>query len=158
MRGSFAVAERHTAQAAEQSRGLQGSLAPIIADGQTFVLRRTQGRHLDLEPLLRRHADRLPHMRGWRCALALVLAELGRTDEARKELEQLAADDFGVLARDATWLFAASMLAELCALLRDDRRARAACTSCSRRSRGATRSRWAPPTSGRSRAISGCSR
>ena len=124
MRGSFAVAERHTAQAAEQSRGLQGSLAPIIADGQTFVLRRTQGRHLDLEPLLRRHADRLPHMRGWRCALALVLAELGRTDEARKELEQLAADDFGVLARDATWLFAASMLAELCALLGDRLRAR----------------------------------
>jgi hypothetical protein len=124
MRGSFDVAERHTAQAVAQSRGVQGSLAPIIADGQTFVLRRTQGRHLDLEPLLRRHADRLPSMRGWRCALALVLAELGRTDEARKELDQLAADDFATLPRDATWLFAASMLAELCALLGDRSRAR----------------------------------
>ena len=124
MRGSFAAAERHTAQAVEQARGVQGSLAPIIADGQTFVLRRSQGRHLGLEPMLRRHADRLPYMRGWRCALALVLAELGRTDEARKELDQLAADDFRALARDATWLFAASMLAELCALLGDRPRAR----------------------------------
>ena len=124
MRGEFAVAEAFTAEAMDRARDVEGSLAPVIADAQTFLLRRTQGRHLDLEPFLRSRADRLPSMRSWRCALALVLAELGRLDEARKELDQLAARDFGELPRDATWLVSASMLAELCARLGDSARAR----------------------------------
>jgi len=87
-------------------------------------VRRTQGRHLDLEPLVRKNADRLPAMRRWRCGLALVLAELGREDEARRELEHLAVADFEDVPRDALWLVAMSLLAELCTLLHDRRRAR----------------------------------
>lgn len=124
MRGDFTAAEHFTAEAVAQSRDLHGSIAPIIADAQTFLVRRTQGRHLDLEPLVRRNADRLPAMRRWRCGLALVLAELGREDEARRELEQLAAADFEDVPRDALWLVATSLLAELCALLGDRVRAR----------------------------------
>jgi hypothetical protein len=124
MRGDFAAAERFTAEAVAQSRDVPGSIAPIIADAQTFSVRRTQGRHLDLEPLVRKNADRLPAMRRWRCGLALVLAELGRVDEARRELEHLAADDFDDVPRDALWLVAMSLLAELCTLLHDRPRAR----------------------------------
>ena len=83
-----------------------------------------QGRHADLEPLVRRNADRLPAMRRWRCGLALVLAELGREDEARRELEHLAAADFEDVPRDALWLVSMALLAELCALLDDRPRAR----------------------------------
>ena len=123
-----AASSRHpsgfTAEAAAQSRDVPGSIAPIIADAQTFLVRRTQGRHLDLEPLVRKNADRLPAMRRWRCGLALVLAELGREDEARRELEQLAAADFEDIPRDALWLVSMSLLAELCALLDDRPRAR----------------------------------
>jgi hypothetical protein len=83
-----------------------------------------QGRHRELEPLVRRNADRLPAMRRWRCGLALVLAELGREDEARRELEHLAAADFEDVPRDALWLVAMALLAELCTLLDDRPRAR----------------------------------
>ena len=124
MRGEFELAERYTAEAVAQSRDVRGSIAPIIADAQTFLVRRTQGRHLDLEPLVRRNADRLPAMRRWRCGLALVLAELGREDEARRELEHLAAAGFDDIPRDALWLVAMSLLAELCTLLGDRPRAR----------------------------------
>lgn len=124
MRGDFAASERFSAEAVAQSRDVPGSIAPIIADAQTFLVRRTQGRHLDLEPLVRRNADRLPAMRRWRCGLALVLAELGREDEARRELEHLAACDFEDVPRDALWLVAMSLLAELCTLLDDRSRAR----------------------------------
>ena len=124
MRGDFDAAERLTAEAAAQSRDVPGSIAPIIADAQTFLTRRTQARHLDLEPLVRKNANRLPAMRRWRCGLALVLAELGREEEARRELEQLAAAGFEDVPRDALWLVALSLLAELCTLLGDRARAR----------------------------------
>jgi hypothetical protein len=124
LRGDFAASERFTAEAVAQSRDVPGSIAPIIADAQTFLVRRTQGRHLDLEPLVRKNADRLPAMRRWRCGLALVLAELGRADEARRELEHLAAADFEDVPRDALWLVSMSLLAELCTLLHDRPRAR----------------------------------
>jgi tetratricopeptide (TPR) repeat protein len=124
MRGEFAAAERFTAEAVERARGVHGSIAPIIADAQTFLLHRNEGRHEGLEPLLRRNADQLPAMADWRCALALVLAETGRHDEARKELDTFAASDFADIPRGATWLPALAMLGELCALLDDAVRAR----------------------------------
>ena len=123
LHGDFVAAEYFTARAVTQSRDVRGSIGPIIADAQTFLVRRTQGRHLDLEPLVRDAAGRLPAMRLWRCGLALVLADLGREEEARRELEHLAAADFDDIPRDALWLVAMSLLAELCALLGDTRRA-----------------------------------
>jgi hypothetical protein len=124
LRGDFEVSERCTADAAAQAEDTPGSMAPIIADAQRFAALRTQGRLHELEPLVRRNADRLPAMRRWRCGLALVLAELGREDEARRELEQLAADDFDDIPRDALWLVAMALLAELCTLLDEQPRAR----------------------------------
>jgi tetratricopeptide (TPR) repeat protein len=123
LRGDFAAAERFTTEAVEQSRDVRGSIAPIIADEQTCFALRMRGRLRDLEPLVRRNAHRLPAMRRWRCGLALVLAELGREDEARRELEHLAAADFEDVPRDALWLVSMSLLAELCARLDDRRRA-----------------------------------
>lgn len=124
MRGEFVAAERFTAEAVEVADQVRGSMAPMIVDAQTFLLRRTQGRHLDLEPFLRHIADRQPAMRRWRCALALLLGEMGRLDEARNELDQLAERDFECLRHDVSWLLAVSMLAELCTLLGDRPRAR----------------------------------
>jgi hypothetical protein len=123
LRGDFDAADRCTADAAAQALELAGSIAPIIADAQTFAVRRAQGRQGDVEPLVRKNADSLPAMPRWRCGLALVLAELGREDEARRELEHLAANDFDDIPRDALWLVAMALLAELCALLDDRPRA-----------------------------------
>jgi AAA ATPase domain len=124
LRGDFDAAEACTEEAEAQARNVPGSMAPIIADAQTFLVLRTRGRQRDLEPLVRKNADRLPAMRRWRCGLALVLAEIGREEEARRELEHLAAADFDDIPRDALWLVAMSLLAELCAQLDDQPRAR----------------------------------
>ena len=124
LRGDFEAAVGVAATAAERARDLRGSIASIRADAQTFVVLRAQGRHRELEPLVRGNAERLPAMRAWRCALALLVAELGREEEARWELEHLAAADFDDIPRDALWLVAMSLLAELCAVLGDGPRAR----------------------------------
>jgi tetratricopeptide (TPR) repeat protein len=123
MRGDLDEAERFTAEAVERARDVRGSLVPIIADVQRFLLHRSLGRHRELVPMLRRNADRLPAMQDWRCALALVLAETGRVEEARKELDQFAASDFAQIPRGAAWLPTLAMLAELSALLGDRPRA-----------------------------------
>ncbi len=124
MRGEFAVAERLTAEAIEQSDEVYGSMSQLVADGQRFLQQRVRGRDLVAEPFLRRHAAAVPVMRRWRCMLAVRMADDGRLDDARKELDTLAADDFRDYPRDALWLFAMALLAELCALLGDARRAR----------------------------------
>ena len=124
MRGDFGEAERLTAEAAERSTTIAGSMSQLVADGQRFLQRRLCGRHLDAELLLRQRANDVPLMRRWRCTLAVVIAENGRLDEARRELDVLAAEDFRDFPRDAPWLHAMSLLAELSALVGDARRAR----------------------------------
>jgi hypothetical protein len=69
---------------------------------------------------VRRFIDIYPMLQAWRAALALLLIELGRIDEARTEFETLAADE---LPRDANWLIGVTLLAEVCGALGDGARA-----------------------------------
>jgi DNA-binding SARP family transcriptional activator len=55
----------------------------------------------------------------FRCALALLHARLGRLEEAKRVLDELAKDDFMALPFDAEWLYGMSLLAETSALLGD---------------------------------------
>jgi hypothetical protein len=64
-----------------------------------------------------------PAVPAWRCTLALMLLELGREDAARAEFEALATAGFDVLPRDAQWLIATTLLAEVCGRLGDAERA-----------------------------------
>jgi class 3 adenylate cyclase/DNA polymerase III delta prime subunit len=57
--------------------------------------------------------------------LALLHSELGREAEARSEFEPLAANDFAGLTMDGSWAFLAAILSQVCAFLRDERRAAA---------------------------------
>ena len=54
---------------------------------------------------------------------ALLLVELGRPDEARAEFEEVAEGGFAAFPRDANWLIAITLMAEVCGALR--RRGRA---------------------------------
>jgi len=124
MRGELDQAERFLADVLDRARDVRGSVAPIAADAQMFLLRRIRGTHGELEGMLRRNAGRLPAMHDWRAALALVLAETDRVEQARKKLDELADDDFAAIPRGATWLPTLALLAELCALIGDVERAR----------------------------------
>src|SRR5205823_7503436 len=51
------------------------------------------------------------------CGKALLACELGRHDEARAIISPFAADGFGGIPRDSSWLPSMSMLSQACALL-----------------------------------------
>ncbi len=55
----------------------------------------------------------------WRMGLALVYSELGREEDAQRELDQAAEDGLTAGRKDVNWLFAAAQLAEVCASLND---------------------------------------
>jgi tetratricopeptide (TPR) repeat protein len=59
----------------------------------------------------------------FRCVLANLYAELERRDDARAELEEVAAHGFSALPRDNAWLFAMSWLPEVLEFLGDTTRA-----------------------------------
>ena len=90
-----------------------------------FNIRREQGRLEEVEPSVRRFIELYPALVAWRAALALLLVELGRMDEARAEFEALAAAGFDDLPRDANWLIGVTLLAEVCGALGDGERAEA---------------------------------
>jgi tetratricopeptide (TPR) repeat protein len=123
-RGQFVEAQGHVQDACEPALGLELSMAKLISDGQLFFIRRAQGRHYDDIAFLRGYAERFVLMQRWRLMLVLVLAETGSVDEARKELDELAAHDFEDFPRDAPWLFAMSLLGQICVVLDDRERAR----------------------------------
>jgi DNA-binding winged helix-turn-helix (wHTH) protein/tetratricopeptide (TPR) repeat protein len=91
---------------------------------QLFGLRHAQGRLHEIEPALAGFVTAQRADVGWRCSLAALYSELGRTGEARAEFEALAADDFAALSEDMFRLAALGILAETCAVLDDAARAR----------------------------------
>ena len=90
---------------------------------QLFTLRREQDRLGELEDDVRRFARLYPTLPVWRCALAYLLAADGRLDEARAELDRLAAGDFADLPQDGNWFVAVASLAETAAIVGDAPRA-----------------------------------
>src|SRR5262249_939796 len=90
---------------------------------QMFTLRRDQGRLAEVESALRVFVQVQGAAAAWRPGLALIYAELGMREEARAEFEQLAANDFGGLPRDALWGVCLAYLAEVCTFLGDRDRA-----------------------------------
>jgi ATP/maltotriose-dependent transcriptional regulator MalT len=58
-----------------------------------------------------------------RVASVILLAESGQVEEARERFAEFASADFADLARDAYWLATVVLLADLCVLLQDRRRA-----------------------------------
>src|SRR5262249_5383643 len=61
---------------------------------QLFGIRREQGRLDELSPLLDLMSGELEYAGAWRPGLVALLAELGRDEEARAELNRLRADGF----------------------------------------------------------------
>jgi tetratricopeptide (TPR) repeat protein len=88
-----------------------------------FNIRREQGRLAEVEGAVRGFIELYPAIPAWRSALALLLIELGRPDEARAEFESTAEGGFSEFPRDANWLIAITLLAEVCGGLGDAARA-----------------------------------
>jgi DNA-binding SARP family transcriptional activator/tetratricopeptide (TPR) repeat protein len=120
--GRFDEAERLAEATLEIGRHGQAENALNAYAQAMFNIRREQGRLAEVEPAVRGFIDLYPALVAWRPALGLLLIELGRTDEARAEFEALAEGGFD-LPRDANWLIAVTLLAEVCGALGDGARA-----------------------------------
>jgi len=55
----------------------------------------------------------------WKCALAWILAEVGRTDEAKALLAELCADNFAAIPLDGNWPAAMALLSLACTRSRE---------------------------------------
>ena len=109
---ALAIGQRSEGQNALQMYGLQN-----------YAIRREQGRVDEMEAGARGFVQQFPAAPAWRTALAFILCEVGKEDEARAEFEQLAKDDFAAIPRDGNWPIAVVLLAEICTTLGDTKRA-----------------------------------
>ncbi len=123
LEGRFDDAEPLIAQALQIGRRMPGLDAPGVYGMQMFTLRCEQGRLAEIAPLLRALVATMPDAGIWRPGLALLYTELGFVDDARREFEVLAADDFAVVKHDALRGASLAYLAQVCAVLGDARRA-----------------------------------
>jgi tetratricopeptide (TPR) repeat protein len=123
MRGEFDEAQALIE--AILSRSQESNDRSTIALAQLFLLQRERGQLHDILPVAQQAIAENPGLAGFRAALGLGNSDIGRSDAAQQEFDALCADGFASVPRDMTWTGSLSILAELCATLRDARRAEA---------------------------------
>jgi DNA-binding CsgD family transcriptional regulator/tetratricopeptide (TPR) repeat protein len=117
--GRFAQAEELMEQGLATGRRAGDQAVGNYYIGVIATLRFMQGRLAELAELTRDAATRFPAMVVFRTALAAALAEAGRADQARVEVERLTAGDLAAVPRDPAWSFSLATLALACYHLGD---------------------------------------
>jgi DNA-binding NarL/FixJ family response regulator len=112
--GRFGQAEELMEQGLAAGRRAGDQAVGNYYTGVIASLRFMQGRLGELTELARDAATRFPAMVVFRAALAAMLAETGRADEARAEVESLAARDLAAVPRDPAWSYSLACLALAC--------------------------------------------
>jgi DNA-binding SARP family transcriptional activator len=115
LEGRFDEAEQLITETRSLGERAQSWNAAVTYGLQLYVLRREQGRPGEVEELVRRAAKDFATYPIWRCVFVNMLAELGATDEARAELDALAANRFSRLPFDEEWEVSLCFLAETAA-------------------------------------------
>jgi len=88
-----------------------------------FAYRRLRGGLEELVPLIKAMVEQYPLVPAWRSGYAYLYRELAMVDEAREQLDVLAADDFAMLPHDGNYMVGAAILANVCNMLEDKERA-----------------------------------
>lgn len=115
--GRFEEAEPLIAEALALGERAQSSDAVLSQRIQLFTLHRERGSLKEVEPLVERSVEEYRARPMFRCMLALVHAETGRTSEARRALDALAEGEFAALPRTNEWLFSMSFLTDAAAVI-----------------------------------------
>ena len=125
MDGEFALAESLI------TVELQPSTPHTLAEDETsaatfhqFLLRREQGRPAEAVELVRAAAENYVWYPLHRAALALLLVDLARHEEAESIFNDLSQDSFAALYRDNEWLLGMGLVSEACTLVGDEPAAR----------------------------------
>ena len=121
-KGELQLAERLSAEAL--AMGQRAGYPAVRTVGvQLFALRREQGRLDELEASARGIVEVYPTVPGFAASLAALYMEIEREADARSVFERLAGEGFEAIPRDWFWLISMSLLSQVCAYLRDARRA-----------------------------------
>ena len=94
----------------------------VYAAQQWWLLRLQGQTGLLLDPW-RGYVEDHPEIASVRIQLARLYAEVGRLEDARRELEHLGADPLADVSRDDNWTFFAAVAADVCADVADTERA-----------------------------------
>jgi tetratricopeptide (TPR) repeat protein len=120
MEGDFARAEELMASEMADAPFTLARDEVSAARMHRFLLLREQGRLTELEEAARASLDDFPWYPVHRAVLVCLLVEIGREDEARAGLVELATDEFRAIYLDNEWLLGTSLAADACALLGDE--------------------------------------
>lgn len=90
---------------------------------QLFAIRWHQGRLDEIADMADQIMSSTPDYAPWRAGVGVMKAELGNSAGAAEELDHLAADGFVHILRDRVWLVTIALIAQLCVLLQDAKRA-----------------------------------
>jgi DNA-binding SARP family transcriptional activator len=121
--GDYTNAETWLAEAHELGRHAYPDEARSAYVSHLYLLQRERGQPELAHDALREMAVDSPARPFFRCALAALAVDLGRTTEARRLLEELAPDRFEIVPRDNEWPLSAAFLIEVCWALGDASRA-----------------------------------
>jgi tetratricopeptide (TPR) repeat protein len=119
LEGELAEAESLIAGALSLGERALSRIAAVCYRLQLYMLRREQGRLVEIEGLVRRSVDEFPHFPIWRCAWAQIAAELGHAAEAHSWLGDLAADNLAKVPFMDDWHVSMVLLAETASTLDD---------------------------------------
>ncbi len=111
-RGDLVGLERWSLEAFELGQRAQAPGSIQTFGAQQFVLRREQGSLGDVEAIVREMIEKYPLLPVWRQCLVLLLAEDGRHEEARTELDDVGAHGFRDYVYDANWPTAMGLIAD----------------------------------------------
>ncbi len=121
--GHLSSADRLAGEALSAGIRAEGVTAPQYYSIQLLAIRREQDRMAELEGPARELVKTNPERPAWRAALALLLCDAGRLDEARDELSALASERFADIPQDGDWMTAMTLLADVAGALEDRDRA-----------------------------------
>ena len=122
LRGDFVGAELGPAGVGHRPAGARCRCAPVFHRAH-FVIHAGKKSLQEMEIPTRELAAQYTSIPGWRSALAVLCASMGREAEARQEFEYFAINNFAAVPRQAYWLVTLTNLAQVCVFFQDIPRA-----------------------------------
>jgi len=117
--GRFDDAERLANEFLAEGRRFQDANVIHAFCALIVTVRWHQGRSHEMIDGVSELSARYPTVVGWRCCLALFLADNGHRERAMRELGWIARDGLSKVPRDMNWLLCMALLAEACGILAD---------------------------------------
>ncbi len=116
--GAFQQAESFAEEALKIGRMTHGAHVEGVYGAQLFTIRREQARLHEVAPVVKRLLEDNPDDAAWKPGFAVIAAELGYMDAAKRILAEIADTGFD-LPLDAMYSTTLSYLADVCVLTQD---------------------------------------